>query len=141
MILKLKRQYNQNTTNNKNYYEWIDKKILANPFPDYRKIIVDLILAPYLINIKKLSYQESYQIIREWLDKCNSLQKLDNYSNFVNYMTQFALKTAASKGIRPMSLYKIKTDIRYSNNLYLLILQNKMRKDMRSDCISVTLSI
>ena len=122
MLLKLKK-LNKNATNNRNYYyyyEWIDKTILANPFPDCRKIIVDLILAPYLINIKKLSYEESYQIIREWLEKCNSLQKLDNYSNFVNYRIHYALKTAASKQqIRPMSFYKIKTDSRYCNNLYL----------------------
>ena len=98
------------------------QKILANPFEDCRKIIVDLILAPYLINIKKLSYQESYQIIREWLDKCNSLQKLDNYSNFVNYRIHYALKTAVSKGIGPMSLYKIKTDNKY-RNLYTLLLK------------------
>jgi hypothetical protein len=124
MLLKLKK-LNKNATNNRNYYyEWIDKTILANPFPDYRKIIVNLILAPYLIVIKKLSYEESYQIIREWLDKCNSLRKLDNYSNFVNYRIHYALKTAASKQqIGPMSFYKIKTDSKYSNNLYLLILQ------------------
>ena len=124
MLLKLKK-LNKNATNDRNYYyQWIDKTILANPFPDCRKIIVDLILAPYLINIKKLSYEESYQIIREWLEKCNSLQKLDNYSNFVNYRIHYALKTAASKQqIGPMSFYKIKTDSRYCNNLYLLILQ------------------
>ena len=103
-------QQNNNIINNDYYYEWIDKKILANPFADCRKIIVDLILAPYLINIKKLSYQESYQIIKEWLDKCNSLQKLDNYSNFVNYRIHSALKAATQKGIGPMSFYKIKTD-------------------------------
>ena len=130
-ILNMRRNKIRNS-NNSNYnidyyYEWIDKKILANPFEDCRKIIVDLILAPYLINIKKLSYQESYQIIREWLDKCNSLQKLDNYSNFVNYRIHYALKTATQKGIGPMSLYKIKTDSRYSNNLYLLILQKGKR--------------
>jgi Primase X len=126
-ILNLRRNKIRNSNNfDYNidyYYEWIDKKILANPFPDYRKIIVDVILAPYLINIKKLSYQESYDVIREWLDKCNSLQKLDNYNNFVNYRIHSPLKTATQKGIGPMSFYKIKTDMRYSNNLYLLILQ------------------
>ena len=40
-MLRLKRQNKNN--NNRNYYEWIDKKILAKPFEDYRKIIVDLI--------------------------------------------------------------------------------------------------
>ena len=126
ILLKLKRQQNnyKNTTtiHNRNYYEWIDKRILANPFPDCRKLIIDLILAPYLINIKNLSNEKSYQIIKEWLDKCNSLERLDNYRNFVNYRISYALKTAAGKGIGPMSIYKIKTDDRYSNNLYLLIL-------------------
>ena len=130
-ILNLRKNKIRNSNNSyyniNYYYEWIDEKILANPFEDCRKIIVDLILAPYLINIKKFSYEESYQVIREWLDKCNSLQKLDNYSNFVNYRIHSALKTATQKGIRPMSLYKIKTDMRYSNNLYLLILQKGKR--------------
>jgi hypothetical protein len=124
-ILKVRRYINNNYYHGY-YYDWIEKKILANPFKDCRKTIVDLILAPYLINIKKLSYEESYQIIRDWLDKCNSLQKLDNYRNFVEYRISYALKNAASKPqIGPMSLYKIKTDDRYSNNLYLLILQKE----------------
>jgi hypothetical protein len=113
---------NHYSNNNLRRIEWIEK-ILLYPFEDCRKIVVDLILAPYLITIRKMSYDESYQVIREWLDKCNSLQKLDNYSNFVNYRINYALKTAVSKGIGPMSFYKIKTDLRYNNNLYLLILQ------------------
>ena len=38
-----------------------------------RKLAVGLILAPYLIVIKKLSYEESYKIINEWLMKCDSV--------------------------------------------------------------------
>ena len=57
MLLKLKKQ-NKNTTN-KNYYEWIDKNILSNPFKNYRKIIVNLILAPYLVVMKKMSFEET----------------------------------------------------------------------------------
>ena len=79
---------------------------------DCRKIIVDLILAPYLINIKKLSYDKSYQIIKEWLDKCNSLEKLDSISNF-DYRISYALKNAMNKGIGAMSQKKIKTDTNY----------------------------
>ena len=121
MLLKLKKH--QNNQNTGNYYEWIENKILANSFPDCRKIIVDLILAPYLINIKKMPYDESYQTIKKWLDKCNNIKKLDNYQNFVNYRIHQALKAAAQKGIGPMNFYKIKTDSRYNTNLYLLILQ------------------
>ena len=122
IFLRLKERQ-QNNDIKKNYYEWINTKILANPFSDCRKIIVDLILTPYLINIKNLSHEESYQVIREWLDKCNNLRKLDNYSNFVNYRIHSALKAATQKGIGPMNFYKIKTDSRYNTNLYLLILQ------------------
>jgi hypothetical protein len=123
------RKYNNNGYNSTYYYyyDWIEKKILANPFPDCRKIVVDLILGPYLINIKKMSYEKSHQVIREWLDKCNSLRKLDNYQNFVNYRVHSALKAATQKGIGPMNFYKIKTDSRYCNNLYLLISQKGKR--------------
>ena len=87
-----------------------------------------MILAPYLINIKKLSYDDSYQKIKEWLDKCDSLKKLDNYSNFVNYRIHHALKTAVQKGIGPMSLYKIKTDDKYRKLYTLLMLNDKSSK-------------
>ena len=129
-------KYNNKNNNNSNRYyyysnnnriEWIEEQILANPFPDCRKIIVDLILVPYLINIKKMSYDESYQKIKNWLDKCNSLQKLDNYQNFVNYRVHHTLKAATQKGIGPMNFYKIKTDSRYNTNLYLLISQKGKR--------------
>jgi Primase X len=111
---KYKNNLNQYYSNN-NRIEWIEK-VLLHPFPDCRKITVCLILASYLINIKKISYDESYRVIKEWLDKCNNLKKLDNYQNFVNYRIHHALKTAASKGIGPISFVKIKTDSRYKDN-------------------------
>jgi hypothetical protein len=80
-------------------------------------------VAPYLINIKKMSYDQAYQVIKNWLDKCDNLEKLDNYQNFVNYRVHSALKIATQKGMSPISFYKIRTDSRYSKNLYLLILQ------------------
>ncbi len=125
--------YNNNYNNSRSiiinspttsYYKWIDKIILTNPFPDCRKLIVDLILAPYLINIKKLSYEKSYQIIKEWLDKCNSFERVDNYRNFVNYRIHLALKSAIHKGIGPMSQEKIKKDDKYKK-LYTLLFKYK----------------
>jgi hypothetical protein len=121
---RYKNNCRYSNTNNNNRIEWIEK-ILLYPIEDYRKIVIYLILSPYLINIKKMSYDDSYRVIKEWLDKCNDIKKLDNYQNFVNYRIHSALKTATQKGIGPMSLYKIKTDSRYNTNLYLLILQNE----------------
>jgi len=48
---------------------------------------VNLILAPYLINIKKLSYDDALNIINSWLSKCG--KQLDQ--NF-DYMVGYALK-------------------------------------------------
>ncbi len=70
-ILKARRY---NTNNNIKF--WIEK-LLNTPITDFRKNALSLILAPYLIHIKKLSYQESFDILSEWLKKCDSIRKLD----------------------------------------------------------------
>lgn len=100
------------------YYEWIER-ILQTPFEDYRKIISNLILAPYLIKIKKLSFQQCYHIIKEWLDKYNSLEKLDNSRSF-NSRISYPLKNAKNKQIGPMNQHKTRTDSSYSS-LYNLL--------------------
>ena len=123
--MRNKNRYNNNSNYNINYYEWIEEKILANPFEDYRKIIVNLILAPYLVVIKKLSFEESYQIIRDWLDKCNLLsgRKLDfNTGSVINT----ALATAYKKQIPPMSIITLKNN--YKDLYFLLVQKGKERK-------------
>ena len=35
------------------------------------------ILCPYLVNTKKLPYEQAYKILKIWLEKCNKLRKLD----------------------------------------------------------------
>jgi hypothetical protein len=121
MLLKLKSQQNnyKNITHNGNYYEWIDKKILSKPFKDYRKIIVNLILAPYLIVIKKLSFEDAFEIINEWLQKCNLLRKLDfNVRTVVNT----ALTTAYKKQIPPIRMIRLKTNYK---DLYFILVQKE----------------
>jgi hypothetical protein len=100
------------------YYTWIEH-LLQTPIEDFRKLVIDLILSPYLINVRKLSYQESHIIIRNWLDKCNEFKKLDNDRNF-EHRINYALKNSTNKQIRPMSQYKIKGDSKYSQ-LYTLL--------------------
>ena len=70
-----KLRYNNNKSYLINYYEWIDR-LLETPLPDCRKIVTDLILAPYLIYLKSLEYAESYKITIHWLDKCNSVPEI-----------------------------------------------------------------
>ena len=99
---------------------WIEI-LLQTPIEDYRKIAIGLILAPYLINIKKLSYGDAFSIIKEWLNKCNSVRKLDSSFNFrIKYSLDNAIKT----GYLPMKLDTLRTK---NKNLYdtLKITDNK----------------
>jgi Primase X len=43
---------------------WWIEKLLHTPLDDYRKFAVWRILAPYLINIRKYSPEEAYNIIQ-----------------------------------------------------------------------------
>jgi hypothetical protein len=58
-----------------------------------------------LVTVKKLSYQQSFNILNDWLQKCNSLRKLDFNPD---YLVKNALTTAIQKGIPPMKLVTLK---------------------------------
>src|SRR4051812_25743386 len=77
---------------------WLEK-LLQTPIDDYRKNAVSLILAPYLINIKKVSYEDALNIINRWLSKCAKSRQLDQ--NF-DYTVRYALKNSVKNGYRPL---------------------------------------
>jgi len=129
-----KKNNNQNRYSNNNHnIEWIENKILQTPFSDYRKLIVGLVLAPYLVVIKKLSYEESYKIIYEWLQKCSSVsgRRLDFDPK---YLINNNIRTSMKKLIPPISIYKLETNY---PNLYLSLLdQNNNKNNNTSNQIS-----
>jgi hypothetical protein len=90
--------------NNKNTILWIEE-LLKTSIPDFRKNALSLIIAPYLIHIKKLSYQDSFDILIDWLTKCDSLRKLDFDSKD---QVKSALNIAIQKKIPPMKLETLK---------------------------------
>jgi Primase X len=98
------KKYRQKHGDDVNDIKWIEI-LLETPISDYRKNAINLILAPYLINIKKLPYTDAFNIIKDWLNKCDSLRRLD--SNF-NYRLKSALEDAIQKGIPSMSLAKLR---------------------------------
>ena len=100
---------------------WIEK-LLITPISDFRKNATSLILAPYLVNIKKLSYQHSFDILCDWLKKCNSFNKLDFNPD---YLVKYALTTASQKRIPPMKLVTL-----MNRNLELYNILNK--QDIKS---------
>jgi hypothetical protein len=83
---KLKEFYNMQRNQTQSYrgntIPWIEK-LLETPIYDYRKNAVNLILAPYLINIRKLSYENALNIIDNWLTECGKLRQLDQDFNYI----------------------------------------------------------
>jgi hypothetical protein len=67
------------------------------------------IVAPYLINIKQLSYEDAFSIIREWLDKCDKIKPLD-FS--VGERIKANLNAATKVGYRPIGFSHLKTQNR-----------------------------
>jgi hypothetical protein len=99
-----KNQIESHHTSRGKTISWIEK-LLHTPIDDYRKTAVSLILAPYLINIKKLSYDDALNIINSWLSKCGKSRQLDQ--NF-DYTVRYALKYSAKNGHRPLKLHTLK---------------------------------
>jgi Primase X len=98
-----------------NTIKWIEKGILEHPLSDHRKYIIWRILSPYLLNVKKLPKEEAYSVMKEWLDKCDKVEKL-------NFNPKIKIKDGlkdASKGYFPISMEKLKEENR---QLYDLIL-------------------
>jgi hypothetical protein len=109
---KLTKKYRKKYLNNINDIKWIEI-LLETPISDYRKNSISLILAPYLINIKKLPYANAFDIIKDRLNKCDSLKcdslrRLDSNSN---YHIKSALEDSIQKGIVLMSLAKLREKI------------------------------
>jgi hypothetical protein len=72
----------------------IYERLLQSQIGDFRKNAADLILIPYLVLIRKLSDSEVYNIIRNWLDKCNRSRPLD--PNYTDNRINTSVKTEAN---------------------------------------------
>ncbi|MFL6393364.1 MAG: DNA primase noncatalytic subunit PriX, partial [Nitrososphaeraceae archaeon] len=109
---------NQERTNT---IKWIEKGILEHPLPDHRKYIIWRILSPYLLNVKKLPKEEAYSVMKEWLDKCDKLEKL-------SFNPKIQIKDGlrgASKGYFPISMEKLKEENRQLYDVVLDRIGNK----------------
>ena len=101
---QIRMKKNDNGTSSRTAIPWIEL-LLETPIEDYRKNAISLILAPYLINVKKLSYDDAFNMITDWLNKCDLIKRLD--SNF-NYRIKYALENTIKKGYLPMKLETLK---------------------------------
>jgi Primase X len=88
----------------KSQIKWIED-ILKTGLDDGRKTITSLVLSPYLVNIRQLPFEESSDIIEDWLNNCKLQRKLDfNPKLLINA----ALTKAGKSDYKPMSLKKLK---------------------------------
>jgi len=91
-----------NSTNqySKQKYGWIELRLLRTGLNDHRKTIVNLVLAPYLVNIQNLSFEQASSIIHQWLDLCKRERPFDfNVKHLVNA----ALIAARKSSYKPIS--------------------------------------
>jgi hypothetical protein len=90
--LERRQQQLQNSNNSNHYvfqtnsipksYLWIESRLLQTAIPDHRKYTVELLLAPYLINIKHLPAGYAYSLTKHWTSKCNALRRLEPSSEY-----------------------------------------------------------
>lgn len=114
--LSVLQRFCQRRNNNyeKNCIFWIER-LLKTPVADHRKYCIWRILAPYLINVKHLSFDEAFDIIEKWLDKCNDLEPLDFY---IAPKIKGCLTNAINRGYLPISLdnpYKERKTLKMDN--------------------------
>jgi hypothetical protein len=96
-----------------NHIKWIER-LLQTPLPDHRKYCIWRILVPYLLNVRRLSEQETTDIIKNWLNQCNQLKRLDfNYKQKIKDGIE-----GAKEGYLPISRGKLKNE---NSRLYFLL--------------------
>ena len=92
---------------------WIER-LLETPLSDHRKYCIWRILSPYLLNIRKLPEEEVTDIIRDWLNWCNQLRRLDfNYKQKIKDGIE-----GAKEGYLPIGREKLRNE---NSRLYLLL--------------------
>jgi hypothetical protein len=111
---KLKRYYQQqpkfeqcNTKASWGFSSFWMEKLLQTPIPDWRQNTIELILSRYLVNIKHFSFEESYAIIKDWLDRCNLAAPLQRGVNY-DHVIRIELQNAIKSGRLPMSKNRVK---------------------------------
>jgi hypothetical protein len=86
---------------------WFEK-VLSSTFTDGRKRLIDLVILPYLINVKGISLEEATQITLDWALKNHEISPitldgrrmtLSTLSNYIRYRA----KRVAQIGLKPLS--------------------------------------
>lgn len=104
----------ENSDDNGNKVNWVEH-LLQTPIYDHRKYCIWRIFAPYLLNTRHLSYDESFNIIRDWLDRCNQFERI---TFNINQKINEGLKGSERIGCRQISKDDLEED---NGELYYLV--------------------
>jgi hypothetical protein len=83
-------------------YEWIENSLLRIPIADHRKHSLNLLLAPFLINVKKFSHDESYSIMLNWIMLCDDVRNLHPDIKYFDEQVSSAIKNSNHNKILPI---------------------------------------
>jgi hypothetical protein len=96
---------------------WIDV-LLQTPIPDCRHRTVNLVLAPYLVNIKGLSVDKATETITNYITLCKTVNPDTRITEkYIRYQCEYAKK----RGMKPMTLARAKTDLGSGIDFVLLL--------------------
>lgn len=102
--IKIPEPKTQIKINNQEKYRWIEK-LLYHPIADVRHRTVNLILAPYFINIIGTSEEDAIKKIHEYIQRCKELNPDTNVNEtYIRYQIRYA----KAKGTKPLSFEKAK---------------------------------
>jgi hypothetical protein len=82
---------------------WIDK-LMQTPVDDNRKSLLFWVLAPYVITVRGLDYDQAYSMLDAWLDKCNEVRRLEPDRTSFRYRLRYCLDTAEKQERKPIRL-------------------------------------
>lgn len=87
-------------------YEWIER-LLQHPIADGRHRVLWHVLAPYLVNVRRLDPQEAESVLRDYFDRCGALKPLQpSRSQFLREIRNY-IRTAEKDGYPPWRLETI----------------------------------
>jgi len=81
-------------------YAWIEK-LLSTPIADVRHRTVNLILAPYLTNVRGMSESDAAKVIIAYIERCKEIEPNTKVNeSYIRYQCKYS----KSKGMKPLTL-------------------------------------
>jgi len=86
-------------------FKWVER-VIERGLPDGRHRFILYVLSAYLVNVKKLSERDAYQVVKEFIE--NSCRNFSNCSKVYDSFILGDLRRVKSKGVKPLTLKRIR---------------------------------